>query len=278
MEKCAFIFDDVCIVPQKQIGMHYHSRWELSCVICGAGSRTTGDSTEDFTQDEIILIPPDIPHVWRFEPSVTDADGNIANISVFFESSLLSAMRNLFPELADYIARIVSLDRAVAYKGMQFQRILALLKRMRGITPERRLPIMIELLIAISDISKSVCAGKSNLLTRSEQRLENVRVFCACNYARQITLEEISRHVGMNKSAFCTFMRHSFGMTFSEYLNNMRLERAVDKLRNTDYGIAEIATICGFQNVTYFNRVFRKKYGCSPKIIRAKGSESCKEG
>lgn len=129
---------------------------------------------------------------------------------------------------------------------------------------------MMKLLIEISDISESVCTGRNSLLTRAEQRLEKVRVYCACNYSRQISLDEISGLVGMNKSAFCSFMRHNAGMSFTEYLNNMRLERAYDKLRHTDYGIAEIAAICGFQNVTYFNRLFRRKYDCSPKSLRTK--------
>lgn len=119
-----------------------------------------------------------------------------------------------------------------------------------------------------SQNSESVCTGNSISLTRSEQRLEKVRVYCACNYDGRITLEDISRHVGMNKSAFCTFMRHTAGMSFSEYLNDMRLERAKDTLRHSDYGIAEIADMCGFQNVTYFNRLFRRKFGCSPKECR----------
>ncbi len=271
MQKCAFIFDDVRIPPERQIGMHSHSQWELSCVVCGAGVRTIGDFTEPFRQGEIILVPPDIPHVWRFDPAVTDAGGNIANMSVFFDSSLTGAMRDIFPEMEDALVRIESLGHAVAYQGAQYQTIRRLLELMRGRTPEQRFPLMMELLIAISDFSESICTGRGRALTRAEQRLENVRVYCACNYDRQITLDEISRHVGMNKSAFCTFMRHNARMTFSEYLNSLRLERAQDKLLHTDCGVAEIAVICGFQNVTYFNRLFRKKYGCPPTAVRAAG-------
>lgn len=180
-------------------------------------------------------------------------------------------MRNLFPVMEGALARIESLGHAVSYQGAQYQTIRRLLELLHGRTPEQRFPLMMELLIAISDFSESICTGRPSALTRTEQRLENVRVHCACNYDRQITLDEISRHVGMNKSAFCTFMRHNAGMTFSEYLNSLRLERAKDKLLHTDCGVAEVAVICGFQNVTYFNRLFRKKYGCSPTAVRGAG-------
>ena len=273
MKQFAFIFDYVCISPERQIGIHSHSRWELSYVVCGAGTRTIGDMTEPFAQDEIILIPPDIPHVWRFDPSVTDAAGNIANISVFFDSALIVSLRDIIPEIAAPLERLGALDHAVSYQAERYRAVRRLLMQMRGKTPEKRLPLMMDLLVEMSDISESVCRGKNSSITSTEQRLEKVRVYCACNYAGDISLDEISRHVGMNKSAFCTFMRHNAGMTFSEYLNSMRLERAWDKLRHTDRAIAEIAMICGFQNVTYFNRLFRRKYGCTPKKVRKVASE-----
>lgn len=273
MEKCAFIFDDVCIPPQKQIGVHSHSQWELSYVVCGAGTRTVGDFTAPFTQSDIVLIPPDVPHVWRFDPAVTDASGNISNISVFFSPSLLAGMKDIFPEIASSVGRIESLEHAVAYRGEQNLTVLRLLEEMRGKTSEKRLPMMLRLIIAISDVSHGMFTGRNSSLTRTERRMEKVRVYCDCNYARQLTLDEMSRHVGMNKSAFCTFMRHNAGKTFSGYLNDIRLERARDKLLRTDYGIAEIAISCGFQNITYFNRLFRRKYACSPKEIRTAASD-----
>lgn len=72
----------------------------------------------------------------------------------------------------------------------------------------------------------------------------------------------------MNKSAFCTFMRNHAGTSFSEYLNHIRLERAKDMLCNTDHIVSEIALDCGFQNVSYFNRLFKKQFNRTPKEIR----------
>jgi AraC-like DNA-binding protein len=53
-------------------------------------------------------------------------------------------------------------------------------------------------------------------------------------------------------------------MSFHEYLNNLRLEKAAEKLRMNSAAITDVAMTCGFNNVTYFNRLFRKKYGMSP--------------
>lgn len=266
----AFVFDDVCVPPECQIGMNSHSCLELSYIICGEGIRTIGNHTEPFSQGEIILIAPNIPHVWQFNPAITDSQGNIANISVFFQPQLIVSMKDLFPEMAEQLEKIEMLEHAVSYTGETREQISNLLVSMRGLSADKRLSRMIDLLMMISDTSESRFAGKNNMLSKTEQRLENIRIYCTCNYARQITLDELSRHIGMSRSSLCTFMRRHTGMTLSEYINDMRLCKAKEKLIQSDSGIAEIAFSCGFQNVTYFNRLFRAKYGHSPKAVRCK--------
>lgn len=269
MRTVAFIFDDVVIKPDRQIGTHFHSCWELSYVISGEGIRTIGNLTEPFREGEIVLIPPGMPHIWRFESAITDCDGNIANISIFFERQLIASMKQLFPEMGESLEKIESLGQAVAFCGASYTDISEILLAMRGIPAERRVPKMIELLLVISNSLEGRFVGRNSFMTRTEQRLEKVRIYCMCNYARSITLTELSQYIGMNRSSFCTFMRRQTGMTFSQYLNRIRLDYAEEKLLYTDCNVAEIAMSCGFQNVTYFNRLFRKRYGCSPKMIRA---------
>lgn len=276
MNKCAFIFDDVRLSPDRQIGLHSYNNWELSYVLTGSGTRTIGEHTEPFRSGEIILIPPNIPHVWRFTPDDTDADGYIANISVYFDTPALESLGILIPELSGVMGRIEQLDHAVSYTGEKLNAIQQLMFSMRGKTPVDRVPLMMELLIEISDVADSIYAGKRSCLTRTERRLEAVRVYCACNYSRQITLDEISRHVGMNKSAFCTFMRNNTDSSFSEYLNDIRLEKARTMLFNTDHSISGIAVDCGFQNVTYFNRLFKKRFNLTPKEIRIRDCQESK--
>lgn len=272
MKTTSFIFDDVCISPELQIGAHSHELWELSYVICGAGTRTIGNLTETIQQGEIILVPPNMPHVWRFDPDKTDKDGNIANISVFFDPKWLMAVKHLFPEMREAIETIEVQREAVFYTGEAYRETLKILLDMRKSHPDRRAPKMLELMLAISNMSESRPAGTNNRLSRIEQRLEKVRVYCACNYSRNITLDEVSRYVGMNKSGFCTFMRRNANKTLSEYVNDVRLERAKEKLEHTEANIAEIAMECGFHNPTYFNRVFKAKYGHTPKMTRTASS------
>lgn len=177
-------------------------------------------------------------------------------------------MLRLLPEINKVLTKIRMQKKAVFYSGSTHRRIKDLLLSMRGLDSVDRLPLMIKLLIAASDMKEGKIVGNGSRLNRIEQRCEKIRVFCACNYARNISLEETSRYIGMNKSAFCTFMRSHFGMTLTQYFNSVRLERAKEKLAENDCTIRETAMDCGFSNVTYFNRLFKERFGYTPKSVR----------
>lgn len=266
--KAAFTYDYVCLPPGRQIERHSHHAWELAYVICGAGSRTVGDETEPMAEGEVILIPPGIPHEWNFDSSTVDIDGNIINIAVFFAPSVLDGMKLIFPESKPAVDRLKSLAGAIAYAGEIRERISGLLWSMRDISQEARLPMMIELIMMAANTAGCRTVGTNCNLGKSERRMERIRVFCSCNYSRDITLDEIAAYAGMNKSAFCTFMRRHCGKSFSEYVNGYRLEKALERLRHTDDNIAEIAYDIGFANVTYFNRLFKSRFGVTPRTMR----------
>ena len=116
MNRPGFTFDDVSVSPNRQIGRHSHPQWELSLVKYGKGIRTIGDHAEPMEEGEIILIPPNIPHVWQFDQSHTDADGNIANISVFFDTWTLDSLSVAIPEFAGTINRLKSRTEAIMIK------------------------------------------------------------------------------------------------------------------------------------------------------------------
>lgn len=268
MEKPTFVFDDVRIPPARQIGRHSHPQWEISMVITGKGERTIGDRTEEAREGEIIFIPPDIPHEWRFDPEVTDEEGNIANISVFFDPRFLEGIETLLPELAQTVNHVRHMTQALSYQGETKRRIRELLLEMRGLTARGRLPMMADLLEALDNVGEGRTVGSGRMLSKAEERLERIRVFCACNYAREISLGEVAAYAGMNRSSFCTFMRRHTGMNFSEYINSIRLDRAIVRLVQTDDRISAIAYDAGFTTPSYFNRLFLARYGETPRAFR----------
>ncbi len=268
LEKQSFSYDYVRLSPQEQIGLHRQSSWELTLIVTGSGIRLIGDTTEPFQSGEVVIIPPEIPHCWYFNGSNTDAKGKIVNITLLFTNELLDRCSQSFPELHRYVEDLKDNRSALKYNDSQSVVIASILKSMCKQNEVERLSSFIRLLAVLPLADKTHTVGKYKEKDRKQERLDMIRIFVICNAYRNISLDDVVRHVGMNKSAFCTFFKQSIGKTFITYLNEYRIELACQLLKQEKKTISEICYHVGFTDIPYFNRVFKKHKGCSPSQYR----------
>ncbi len=99
-------------------------------------------------------------------------------------------------------------------------------------------------------------------------RLENVFNYVEENYHSDISLEEISSVANFSEYYFTRFFKEATGMTFGKYMNNYRVEKAAQLLKDTDDTITEVVFKSGFGSIKTFNRVFKQTKGCSPSAYK----------
>lgn len=83
------------------------------------------------------------------------------------------------------------------------------------------------------------------------------------NYSEKLTLSEVAKMVNMNPSYFSRYFKKITGITFMDYVNNIRIKNAVSLITDTDMSLIDIAQACGFNNQSYFCRQFQKIVGCT---------------
>lgn len=88
------------------------------------------------------------------------------------------------------------------------------------------------------------------------------------NLAEKLTLEDAAEHVSLSKSYFCRILKDELGYTFTEYVNHLRVERAKLYLRDSTMSIADIAYAVGFDDQSYFTRIFKRLTNVSPGQYR----------
>ena len=88
------------------------------------------------------------------------------------------------------------------------------------------------------------------------------------HFCERITLDDIVTRFATSKTAYCTWFKNTYNTTFYSYLNDLRLEKAVHMLLETDITAEEIAGLCGFGDMTGMFRCFKKRYGISPGKYR----------
>ncbi|EKB48534.1 helix-turn-helix domain-containing protein [Cecembia lonarensis] len=107
--------------------------------------------------------------------------------------------------------------------------------------------------------------------TESEgKRMGQVMSFILSQSQNQISLSEVADVANLSKEAFCRFFKERTGKTFTEFLTQVRIHQACQLLHESEWSISQIAYQSGFQNLSYFNRAFKKVQGETPKEYRSK--------
>ncbi len=120
-------------------------------------------------------------------------------------------------------------------------------------------------------IRQTIVARDYKATKRYGSLIENAKEYIRRNYAnREISLNATARSVNLSPNHFSTIFSQETGVTFIEYLTNLRMERAREMLRCTDVRTSEIAYSVGYQDPHYFSYLFRKINGCSPREYREK--------
>lgn len=264
MRKSSFTFDNVHLAPTEQIELHTQDTWEISYIIVGSGMRQMGDTLEPLRSGEVVMIPPGMPHCWYFDSYDTDANGLISNISVTFDDAFLCSCSAAFPELEETVARFKERQVAMKFGSKKEAAAIHLLEEMRNQNDTERVVSMLRLLILAATDNEEIVVGTYSERDRNKQRVKKVQTYISCNARRNITLTDAAHHIGMSRAAFCIFFRKNFDKTFINYLNEYRIELACGLLSKHKGNISEICYKSGFNNVPYFNRVFKRLKGMSP--------------
>jgi transcriptional regulator GlxA family with amidase domain len=147
--------------------------------------------------------------------------------------------------------RLLSLD-----KKNGFDSVLELLSILHDLSISRNMKTLSDPAFAIE---------KFNYNSR---RIEKVYEYLNTNYTKSVTLAEVARIANMPEASFSRFIKKRTGKTFIDSLNEIRLGHASRMLIDSTTTVAEIAYKCGFNNISNFNRIFKRKKLCIPKEFR----------
>lgn len=121
-------------------------------------------------------------------------------------------------------------------------------------------------------------AEKDKLVLKksSSHVIQSILDYISCNYDKNLTLKTMSKLYFMNEKYLGRLFKKDFNMSFHQYINLMRITRATELLTKNDKSIIDISSECGFNDVTYFNRVFKKHFSLTPVQYRKMHSENKK--
>lgn len=257
--------------------VHIHNEFELNFITGASGCvRLVGDSVEEIGDKDMILITGSkLEHAWIDGDRKTE--GDIHEVTIQFSESLFKVGSAGIIDRKQF-ALIRRMFKDAQY-GMAFseptvdaaEKVI-----MRMISNNDSFRSVLDFLILLDILSKD---GNSRVLSNSqfckvENSFDSGRVkalmdYLQENYQHRIKLSDAAKHLEMSEPSFARFVRKHLNMSLVECLNKIRLSSATRMLVDDPSAtIAEIAYRCGFNNISNFNRIFRKSKNCTPHEFR----------
>ena len=251
---------------------HRHSQAELTWVAQGAGLRFVGGSAAPFEAGDLVLVGPDIPHVWISHPGDL---GKVHEFSVVqFPVDLLQSVAVPEWSAVGELMRKAAMG-LVIHEPVRHQ-VQGLMVRMQAEQGLKRLAFLIEILGLLIEHPQSLktlsSAGGLSANGRdsdqTDRRIDRVVRLIHEHLSQNLSIEDAAAKVHVSPAAFSRFFRRSLGKTFTEYVNDLRCTEAAIQLRKTDKPIATVAEDCGFTTLSHFNRQFLLRHGQTPRQYR----------
>jgi AraC-like DNA-binding protein len=248
---------------------HFHKEYELVLIESSEGTRFIGDHVTDFNSGNLVLIGPNIPHMYR-------------NNEVYYENKSLTAksiflhftdccLGNSFFELPEMEAVRKILDKSslgLDIYGHTNAYIRKKLNDMQMESPARRLLSLLDILTYLAEsteLKDILSSGFTANNSYDTDRINIVLQFIMDNYTNEIYIEEIASKLNMSVASFSRYFKHHTRKTFSQYVTEIRVGHSCRLLIEDDYNVSEICYLSGFENLSNYYRHFQKNVGMNPK-------------
>lgn len=244
--------------------------WEVCHIVSGTGWLTTDETQMRLSSGEVILIPPHLPHEFRFDQTPNpDEKNEIGYIFISFQDQVLDKYTTILPKLKEKFDLLRQLNSITRFTPESSRLITRLMWKMKDLKDEERVSALLKLTLLLTKENGELNTGQSPKDVKTQKTLELINLYIMHNANRKFKLEDIASHVNMSRFAFCSFFRKYTGKTFFSYLEEYRIRLACKLLEGGNTTISDVCYKSGFNDIPYFNRTFKRIMGVSPKEYRA---------
>ncbi len=246
---------------------HFHPEFELVYIEGANGTRHVGDHISRFEYSDLVFIGPNIPHL-NFDYGIKSKYEKIV-VQIkpdFLEKALITT-----PELNDLLKLFNESKHAIGF-GTQTKGLLE--ERIKQLPSHDHFNQFIELLRILQILAKAEDKEllhdnpvENQFTLRDQERLKKIYRYVHSHYKRRIEISEIAALSNLTNEAFCRYFKKMTKLTFTEFVNHYRVDTA-KKLLLHDQNITETCFACGFESLSYFNRVFKRVSGENPNAFK----------
>jgi len=252
---------------------HYHDSYEISFITEGSGKRIVGDSIEEFQPGDLVFIGRNLPHVWIAdkEPAIF-SNRTLEMVFLQFNQNILNNQLLALPEFSDIRAALELSERGIQVVGHTLNEVSEIMLQLPYLKNFDRLLHFFRLMDIIGKSTTHIrLASEDYMLQRftpGNRRIALLHDYLMNHYQEEIDLKNLAGLVNMAEGSLCRFFKMNTGTTLIEYLNRIKIDFACKLLMDKELSILEVCFDSGFNNLSHFNKHFRKITGMTPSEYR----------
>lgn len=251
--------------------VHFHPEYEINFIANAKGARRiVGDHIAEIDNLELVMTGPNLYHGW--ENYKNEGRELLHEITIQFPRDLFDHQllhKNILKPIREMFHN--------ANRGILFSQQATEMasERLKNISKKRGFDSYMEFQSLLYDLAISreqrlltnISFQKNNDFFNSD-RIEKIYNYVRDNYNKKIMLEDAANLLNMSIVSFSRLIKQRTGKSFVDFVNEIRLGYATRMLIETNKSISEICYECGFNNISNFNRTFKKKQTCTPSEFR----------
>lgn len=252
---------------------HYHNNFEISFITEGSGKRIVADSIEEFQPGDLVFIGRNLPHVWIVDKETrTPTNRSLEMVFLQFTSNVLFAPLLALPEFS-YVKRALDFsERGIQIVGQTLNQVSEIMLQLPYLKGFDRMLHFLKMMDIIGRSETNIQLASKEYLkmrfTTGNKRIQAIHEYLMNNYREEIDLKKLAALVNLAEGSLCRFFKMNMGMTVFEYLNQIKTEFACKLLMNHDLSILKVCLDSGFNNLSHFNKQFKKTTGVPPSEYR----------
>jgi hypothetical protein len=248
---------------------HYHPEIELVYVEAVNGIRHVGKNISGFTDSDLLLIGSNVPHL-NFDYGIqTECRQLVLQLRESFLQDIILPV----PEFENIKTLLERSYLGLSFYGETKETVVQKLQIIKDKNAFESLVGLIEILQILADSTEVKELNKEDTRIKwflnDKIRMGTIYDYIHENYDRKPNVNEVARIVSLSTPAFCRYFKKQTNMTFTDFVNNYRINQAKIFLLK-DQSVTEVCFQVGFESLSYFNKLFKQHTGETPSEFKKK--------
>jgi AraC-like DNA-binding protein len=261
-------------LPRIPFEWHHHPEYELTLTMNSHGKRYIGDSVSDYGSEDLVLVPPDLPHTWASNRSIDPAAPQVA-IVIWFDGDWARRMADCCPEYEPLRMLLRRAACGLAFEPPAGKSMRERLAQLLSSEARERLGAALDILCTLADAPGQPLASPSAFNQpgagpsgHEPERINRVLSMIDARFAEPLRLSELCEAANLSERTLTRYFVQHIGESVGRYITRVRIGHACRMLTHTALPVAVIAARSGFASVANFNRQFRAAKQTTPAEYR----------